>query len=302
MSSSRWGRNWADLEEDDAVDVPKQKARFESEVDAKGIKTVIEYAERDGKTFKVSKKVKQTNLTKKINLQIENRKTLTKFGKCGQAEDEDGNTIEIKPVVSSVDVPIEITKVIGGNQQAATVDDAEMKFYQESLAIADALFKEKKVWTDANRAKQEERDAEESAIKAPEVNEGLASLRSVMGGGKGAAEPTGGRYVPPSLRGTGATRPGETGGKGGKGDQQDASLRVTNLSDDAKDGDLQELFGQFGRLQRVFLSKDMETGRSKGFAFVTYYNKEDGEKAIKKLNGHGYDNLILQVSWAKPRV
>merc|ERR1711920_777374 len=99
-------------------------------------------------------------------------------------------------------------------------------------------------------------------------------------------------------------------GKDGKGDgkgkvdfaqQQEASLRITNLSEDVREGDLQDLFGQCGRLQRVYLAKDQQTGFSRGFAFVTYYNREDAQRAINKLNGHGYDNLILQVQFAKPR-
>merc|ERR1711924_160394 len=98
------------------------------------------------------------------------------------------------------------------------------------------------------------------------------------------------KYVPPSLR-----------GKGEVGPDQEASLRITNLSEDVKEGDLQDLFGQFGRLQRVYLAKDMNTHLSKGFAFVTYYEKRDAQKAIDKLNGHGYDNLIIQVQWARPR-
>merc|ERR1712018_529878 len=97
------------------------------------------------------------------------------------------------------------------------------------------------------------------------------------------------RYVPPSLR-------GQTGKGGGKDaasqqQQQEASLRITNLSEDVKEGDLQDLFGQCGRLQRVYLAKDMTTFQSKGFAFITYYNREDAQKAINKLNCHGYDNL-----------
>mmetsp|Transcript_119409 Transcript_119409/g.371990 ORF Transcript_119409/g.371990 Transcript_119409/m.371990 type:complete len:88 (+) Transcript_119409:598-861(+) len=83
--------------------------------------------------------------------------------------------------------------------------------------------------------------------------------------------------------------------------QQEASLRVTNLSLEVREGDLQDLFGQFGRLQRVFLAKDMETGQSRGFAFITYYSREDALRAIQRLNGHGYDNLIMQVQFAKPR-
>ena len=29
--------------------------------------------------------------------------------------------------------------------------------------------------------------------------------------------------------------------------------------------------------------------------------REDANKAIQRLNGHGYDNLILHVEWAQPR-
>merc|ERR1712187_422781 len=97
---------------------------------------------------------------------------------------------------------------------------------------------------------------------------------------------------------------GKGDGKGKGGDmaqQQEASLRITNLSEDCREGDLQDLFGQCGRLQRVYLAKDMETMQSRGFAFITYYTKEDAEKAIKKLHGHGYDKLILSVQFAKPR-
>mmetsp|Transcript_27159 Transcript_27159/g.75718 ORF Transcript_27159/g.75718 Transcript_27159/m.75718 type:complete len:169 (+) Transcript_27159:72-578(+) len=114
---------------------------------------------------------------------------------------------------------------------------------------------------------------------------------------------SGGRFE--SLREDGPSRSGKGGGKGdgkGGGDpSQEASLRVTNLSDDVREGDLQDLFSQCGRLQRVYLAKDQATMQSRGFAFITYYTREDAQKAIDKLNGHGYDNLILQVQFAKPR-
>jgi len=34
---------------------------------------------------------------------------------------------------------------------------------------------------------------------------------------------------------------------------------------------------------------------------VTFHTKAEAEKAIKKFNGYGYDNLILTVQFAKPR-
>jgi translation initiation factor 3 subunit G len=285
MSSSRWGRNWADLEEDDVVDMPKSKTRFETEVDSKGVKTVIEYVERDGKTYKVTKKIRQMVTARKVNLAVEERRKWEGFGRGNVgATDENGDIIDQKPVKCPEEIHIELIKKVGGTE-AAQEQDAEEAFFEESINVSEELFKEKKVWTDINRLKQEERDQTEE--KKPEESAKTADSANAPAGASG-------RYVPPSLR----------SGKGdGKGDNRDqeATLRVFNLSEDAKDGDLQELFGQFGRIQRLFLGKHMDTGQSKGFAFVTYYNRDDGERAIRKLNGHGYDNLIMKVEWAKPR-
>lgn len=77
------------------------------------------------------------------------------------------------------------------------------------------------------------------------------------------------------------------------------TVRVTNLSENARDSDLQELFGRIGEISRIFLSKDKNTGQSRGFAFVSYKRREDAERAIKTLNGYGYDHLILTVEWSK---
>ena len=75
---------------------------------------------------------------------------------------------------------------------------------------------------------------------------------------------------------------------------------MSNLSENTKDEDLQELFKPFGSIARIFLAKDKQTGQCKGFAFINYYKKEDAAKAIATLNGFGYDHLILNVEWAKP--
>jgi translation initiation factor 3 subunit G len=50
----------------------------------------------------------------------------------------------------------------------------------------------------------------------------------------------------------------------------------------------------------VYLAKDRETGLSRNFAFINFYNREDAQLAINKLDGHGYDHLILSVAWAAP--
>ena len=72
-------------------------------------------------------------------------------------------------------------------------------------------------------------------------------------------------------------------------------------TEDVKDSDLRELFRRFGPIQRIYLAKDRETHASRGFAFINFFNREDAQNAINKLDGHGYDHLILSVSWANPR-
>lgn len=290
MSASRLGKNWADVDEEDEdeiTDSPAGKAkaaRFETPVDAEGIKTVIEYKERDGKTYKVTKRVRMTTVTKWSNQEMNARKSMEKFGK---AKTNDAATEASHVVRSEEEVNIEVCR---RQVQLSESENAEDKFLAEALKNCENLFKEKKVWTDINRDKQLNREEDVPAKPA----EGAAAK---PGEGGAAETPATGpnKYVPPSLRTT------KGGGKGDLQSQQEASLRITNLSEDVREGDLQDLFGQFGWLQRVYLAKDMNTHLSKGFAFVTYYNREDAQKAIDKLNGHGYDNLILQVQWAKPR-
>jgi len=85
----------------------------------------------------------------------------------------------------------------------------------------------------------------------------------------------------------------------GRGDEV-ATLRVTNLSEDIKEGDLSELFRPFGPISRIYLAKDKVSQLSKGFAFINFVYREDAAKALAKLNGFGYNHLILHIEWAKP--
>lgn len=75
-------------------------------------------------------------------------------------------------------------------------------------------------------------------------------------------------------------------------------IRVTNLPD-ITENELRELFKACGPIQRTYVAKDHQTGESKGFAFVTYYTKEDAQSAIDKFDGFGLLNLIIRVEWAK---
>ena len=54
----------------------------------------------------------------------------------------------------------------------------------------------------------------------------------------------------------------------------------------------------FGRVARVYVGRDWETGAGKGFVFVSFEDKANAQKAIDKVHGRGYDNLILSVQWS----
>jgi translation initiation factor 3 subunit G len=115
-----------------------------------------------------------------------------------------------------------------------------------------------------------------------------------------------GRYVPPSLRKSMAERSGsESLPPSGSTeslsrDESLPTIRITNLSENAHDSDLRDLFSPFGNVTRTFIAKDHQTGRGKGFAFVTFDSKEAAALAIQHINRYPYDNLILKVEWANP--
>lgn len=94
-------------------------------------------------------------------------------------------------------------------------------------------------------------------------------------------------------------RPGRPGrGAETMGGDEGYSLRVSNLSENITEGDIHDLFGQCGRLRRVFLARDRRTRMAKGFGYVTYDSKRDAEKAIRMLNKYTYDYLVLGVEWS----
>lgn len=67
----------------------------------------------------------------------------------------------------------------------------------------------------------------------------------------------------------------------------------------AEEQELRDIFERFGRVTRVFLAKDRDTGRAKGFAFISYVDRGEAARACEKLDGYGYKHLILKVEFAK---
>ena len=80
----------------------------------------------------------------------------------------------------------------------------------------------------------------------------------------------------------------------------DAKLYVGNLSYDTTEDGLRAKFAEAGTVVAVEVIKDRDTGRMKGFAFVTMNNQEEAENAIRLLNGKTLDNREIKVNIARP--
>ena len=81
----------------------------------------------------------------------------------------------------------------------------------------------------------------------------------------------------------------------------ETKLYVGNLSYDTTEAGLRTAFEQSGTVVEVAMIKDRDTGRMKGFAFVTMSSAEEAQKAIQSLNEKMLDDRELKVNIAKPR-
>lgn len=78
-------------------------------------------------------------------------------------------------------------------------------------------------------------------------------------------------------------------------------IYVGNLSFNSTEQAVEDLFNSHGQVDEVALITDRETGRPRGFGFVTMSSDEDARKAIDALNGTELDGRTLNVNEAKPR-
>lgn len=79
------------------------------------------------------------------------------------------------------------------------------------------------------------------------------------------------------------------------------NIYVGNLSFDATEEDVIALFSEYGRVDRVNLISDRQTGRPRGFGFVEMSDENEGRAAIEALNGADHLGRSLTVNEAKPR-
>jgi len=260
--------SWADqVDEEEGIDqiaFPPQSETIDG-----NIKTVIDYkTNEDGKQVKVVRRYKIE--TQKTSKAVARRKLLHKFGKS--EKDPTGPNKATTFVSENVEMQFISNRPEDLQQEQEDPMLSKLKLQLQYVSFF-------KTFKSQNAIGGDEEEKKDDA--AP------------------AASATTGKYVPPSLRSGGNTAGSSMPNSRSNRDEQ-ATIRVTNLSEETKESDLQELFKPFGPIQRIYLAKDKHTQQSKGFAFINFYNRDDAAKAIKSVCGYGYDHLILNVEWAKP--
>mmetsp|Transcript_26586 Transcript_26586/g.32247 ORF Transcript_26586/g.32247 Transcript_26586/m.32247 type:complete len:290 (-) Transcript_26586:482-1351(-) len=283
FASSRWGDEAGSDDDEQYGDMLPDVQVFGP--DSKGIKTVIEYKQReDGVKVKVTQKIRVSKKLKKVSKAVAARKVLPKFGAAvGERANDNISAVSVEQIfLEKPSADMSKKKKEAGDPLAAFANQ------NASLLVCRICGKKGDHWTS----------------KCPYKS--LAAAKGLQTGEKPPEEgddvpskPSAGGYVPPSMRaGAGG---GASGGESMRRVRDENSVRVTNLSEDTQERDLQELFRPFGQISRTYIAYDRDTGESRGFAFINFANREDAQRAINKLDGYGYDNLILRVEWAAPR-
>lgn len=288
MSQVANRQDWADDEEldDTSLELPPQQITTNKD----GTKTIVTYRlNDDGKKVKTTRRIRTTVVKEVVSPRVAERKQWGKFGlsakdKAGPAMDTTtvGENIIFKPSVNWRKDAKEEKPEAGSMKDKLEGKKVKCRICTGEHFTAKCPYKD-------TMAPVGEEGSADVAAGAPDAVEGPGGL----GVGKSS-------YVPPHMRGAaGAAAGGER--MGGKFAERDdlATLRVTNVSELAEEDELRALFSRYGHVTRVFLAKDRETGMAKGFAFISYTNRDDAAKACSNMDGFGFKHLILRVEFAK---
>jgi len=288
----KWGEQ-DDEDDEKAVAPPTRVQSFVSGPDKDGIKTITEYrTDENGKKIQVVRKVREIKSVTKVNKEVLARRQWKKFGKCaGLPPGPEPNVT----YVAHENVALQLRSKKREEDETAEEDPlAKIRSSGESIVVCSHCG-QRGHWT-----LRCPKRGEIVVQQKPRPNE----ERPETGEARRAFDEATGKYIPVHLRGKQDVRGGGPGGGGGGAPREDDSsnqIRVTNISEDTTENDLRDLFRRFGTTSRIYLAKDKTTNQSRGFAFITYTNRADAQKAIDRLNGYGYGNLILHVEFAKPR-
>ena len=82
---------------------------------------------------------------------------------------------------------------------------------------------------------------------------------------------------------------------------EENKLFVNNMSFETKEEQISELFGEFGEITELKMITDRDTGRFRGFCFITFADAESAANAKNELNGKEFNGREIFVDIAKPQ-
>lgn len=78
-------------------------------------------------------------------------------------------------------------------------------------------------------------------------------------------------------------------------------IYVGNFPFNLTEPELRALFEPYGSIESASVATDRDTGRSRGFGFVSMPNDDEADKAMAALNGKDSGGRALTVNEAKPQ-
>eukprot|EP00751_Fragilariopsis_kerguelensis_P026714 CAMPEP_0170862388 /NCGR_PEP_ID=MMETSP0734-20130129/18945_1 /TAXON_ID=186038 /ORGANISM="Fragilariopsis kerguelensis, Strain L26-C5" /LENGTH=328 /DNA_ID=CAMNT_0011236981 /DNA_START=91 /DNA_END=1077 /DNA_ORIENTATION=- len=285
--AQRWGDVLDDDSDEEDIDQNQQShitaagglvipPTHKSRIDSKGIQIVTSYRQHPSNASQLLKTITKVKVNTEKGREAKAVEKRRQWKKFGNALKDGAEGAQRSTIISKDDICIE--------------DPNADNDLQEEDAAKDLSGNLNEFW-----AKQQKRQLERKYGVEGKDDAAAGDGWNVVGAGGGTAGGVG-KYIPPSAR---AAMAG--GVKLAERRTDDLNtIRVTNISENTTEADLQDLFKPFGRISRVYLAKDKETLQSRGFAFVSFVNKDDAAKAMEKLQGFGYDHLILKLEWARP--
>src|SRR5690348_12578331 len=79
------------------------------------------------------------------------------------------------------------------------------------------------------------------------------------------------------------------------------NIFVGNLSFGASEEGVRSLFEAHGKVEKVSIVTDRDSGQPRGFGFVEMTDDAEAERAIAALNGTELDGRTLNINEARPR-
>ncbi|KAF9915958.1 hypothetical protein BX616_004965 [Lobosporangium transversale] len=113
------------------------------------------------------------------------------------------------------------------------------------------------------------------------------------------ASPASSRSRSPRPRSRSPARPSSSDNTNDESVNPGNNLFVNSLAAKTEASDLEDLFGKYGKVEKVQIMYDPHTRESRGFAFVTMVRTEDAEAAMQVLNGFELHGRTMAVKMAK---